>query len=1607
MNEETVRVVCRRITRHDAGKYNIRLVNEFGEDQHEFTVAIKGKSPGTTHQPLHRRYGDDNVTVTWDKPASDGGATITGYLVEKKEVDRRVFKKVQQTSGSKNDCYADELESATKYLFRVAAVNKYGPSEYAEFPVFKTTGKEYVFEDEEEVVVPEEPKIEEERAKVEEPLAEEKLEEKPELVLPEIKAEEASKEKVEKPKEKKLKKKKAEEKVTEEKEQEPEDKAAEKTKSPEDKPDDENLKKKTAEEKVSKVKEPEKPMAEKPEEPEAKKRGKEEEQPKAPEKLVEKKIVKKKVTKKPVEKTPEEVTTEEVSMVKTEEKPITELEKPMAVPEKKVEEKTEVKEPVAEKAREVKEPEKPKEVEQVPDSKAKSPEEKAEEKKLKEKVEEQAPEVKVPEVKEPAKPKDEEKPKGAEEKPAEKKVVKKTVAKKPTEKKPEEEEVSEAKPAEEPAVPEEKSEAKEPEKLFEKKPKEKKLKKEVGEKISEEAPEAKKPSEALQDKAKSESPVEVLVPTEKPAIVKAKTTEEHVAGEETADFDFDIDSLRRRSTEESTVAAIEYKRATRHRQKRAGFVSLPTKEVFALRGDKVILEVELYNEEDQIELSTASLPLLTLESQLNLWTSCATSSSRTSFPRTPAWKLLSHWTSNNILRSSRDESPVEFVAKLDRKTTGDLDQDVKLVAELNHKSDVVEWSKNNEPIEASTHYEMTQENNKVMLTIKNAIYDDNGRYTVTAGDKVDSYTTLEIQGRPVIEKEECQPEPEVTCTFNGVAITADLRTKVDIYGETARLVSRQVTKADTGEYTVKLSNEFGEDTVTFKVDIKDTPAAPQNLHFSEVGHDCVTLHWEKPSHNGGATITAYVIEKKEADRRVFRKVAQTSGTKTHTYVDELEMETTYVFRVAAVNKFGHGVFAEFSEFTTGIPYTTPFMDNAPVISNVANNSCLLEWNKCYEDGRSPIYCYDVFYRKNDGEWVKANLEHVFVLHFTMENLEEEQKYEFKVEATNEAGLKSDSNVVSEALTIAKILEKPKIILPVPSIVITGVDSVTVDWDCPAELEAEENPIVSYTLQYKSEGNAVWTEVTVPQPPVHIDGLKEGVSYVFKVAANNKAGSGEYSEETSPIRVAAHEKPTITKAIKSTSISRKRELRLECHALGEPAPYYIWYKNGKEWIPENDDMEINNEGYMSVLQIHSVSDEDGGEYKCEVVNDHGIDECTAVITITDVRAHFTTSMPEQTEVLEGLNVVFRCEVSDEDAVVHWLKNGRPIPENERFQVEVKGVERKLTILDAKKGDSADYACETSDERSRAQGELVVKEEEPRIKIGPQDQIVDKFSSKVRLTCTSTKPPKTVKWYKNGQDLWEKFGKYSMYVEDDVIYLEIFDFDEKDVGEYKIALSDHDISAPAKLELKVPPKIELSKPLGQELVRNAETDLKIEFKYDGFPKPTVVMTIGDKPIKEIGIMDDFDGQVTVKVQGLKRITSGPIKIIAENEAGKDIVESYLKVLDVPAAPENLYATGVTSNSAKLAWDEPEETELPIEQYIIERKTAETSRWRQIGKVRSDRTSYEAIDLFSDEIYVFRVLAVNEVGKGVASNTVDVITLSEESERSESIKSKTPET
>lgn len=87
-------------------------------------------SPGKPGIPEISEVGGDFVSLSWDKPTSDGGGKIQGYWIEKREVDsERDWMKCNQNLCQPTIFNVPNLIEDRQYEFRIIAVNEAGPSE--------------------------------------------------------------------------------------------------------------------------------------------------------------------------------------------------------------------------------------------------------------------------------------------------------------------------------------------------------------------------------------------------------------------------------------------------------------------------------------------------------------------------------------------------------------------------------------------------------------------------------------------------------------------------------------------------------------------------------------------------------------------------------------------------------------------------------------------------------------------------------------------------------------------------------------------------------------------------------------------------------------------------------------------------------------------------------------------------------------------------------------------------------------------------------------------------------------------------------------------------------------------------------------------------------------------------------------------------------------------------------------------------------------------------------------------------------------------------------------------------------------------------------------
>ena len=78
----------------------------------------------------------------------------------------------------------------------------------------------------------------------------------------------------------------------------------------------------------------------------------------------------------------------------------------------------------------------------------------------------------------------------------------------------------------------------------------------------------------------------------------------------------------------------------------------------------------------------------------------------------------------------------------------------------------------------------------------------------------------------------------------------------------------------------------------------DRPSAPRNLTVTSASGEHVSLQWEHSESDGGAPITGYVIEKRDADRSNWSRVGTATSDRTSYRAGKLFEGTSYVFRVS-------------------------------------------------------------------------------------------------------------------------------------------------------------------------------------------------------------------------------------------------------------------------------------------------------------------------------------------------------------------------------------------------------------------------------------------------------------------------------------------------------------------------------------------------------------------------------------------------------------------------------------------------------------------------------------------------------------------------------------
>lgn len=159
----------------------------------------------------------------------------------------------------------------------------------------------------------------------------------------------------------------------------------------------------------------------------------------------------------------------------------------------------------------------------------------------------------------------------------------------------------------------------------------------------------------------------------------------------------------------------------------------------------------------------------------------------------------------------------------------------------------------------------------------------------------------------------------------------------------------------------------------------------------------------------------------------------------------------------------------------------------------------------------------------------------------------------------------------------------------------------------------------------------------------------------------------------------------------------------------------------------------------------------------------------------------------------------------------------------------------------------------------------------------------------------------------------------------------------------------------------------------------TDYIVEYKLNS--EPTTWTTFADGTSASTG----------ATVTGLTNDLSYNFRVSAVNSVGTGAVSSTataIPALSTPTAPQSLSATNSESGQSTLTWSAPlSDGGASITDYVVEYKlNSEPTTWTTFSDGTSATTGAVVTGLTNGSLYNFRVSAVNSVGTGTVSSTVN---------------------
>uniref|UniRef100_H2YFD6 Titin n=1 Tax=Ciona savignyi TaxID=51511 RepID=H2YFD6_CIOSA len=542
--------------------------------------------------------------------------------------------------------------------------------------------------------------------------------------------------------------------------------------------------------------------------------------------------------------------------------------------------------------------------------------------------------------------------------------------------------------------------------------------------------------------------------------------------------------------------------------------------------------------------------------------------------------------------------------------------------------------------------------------------------------------TCTVSGRPM---------PDITWVRFGKELLSGRKYKMISEGQVNKLNIINCCDEDEGYYSMVAKNNVGSADTEGKLVVEGTPILDnRNLRFKDhVVAKGQTVRIHVP-YTGRPQVQALWTKEGRRFDKSERHEIETTDNYTHFVIKTCDRtKDVGKYLVKLTNAHGHNVYS--------ITVDIQDVPNAPTdveVTDISFNSMVLKWKSPQDDGGAPVSNFIVEKRDIEDEEDKWTLvtSRVAQTSYKVERLIEKHAYYFRISAENllfSKPFETDKPVAAKPPH--DVPQKPTQLL------VSGVSKTgcMLTWKQPKDGGCR---ITNYIVQRRDTKRPRWQRIsddTLTQSVFNVNKLVEGISYEFRIIAENAVGPSDpsdVSEQVVPkndIRISA---PKFAESIRDMVVKPNANVTFSCKVIGQPKPIIKWYKGGREITGCSQYKISEAKGNHYTLVVHNVTVDHEGPYTVRATNQAGSISQTVEMTV-QLPAKINLPKYMMTEAIvcrvhEVVSIKVPIEGKPQPDIT-WSKAGKLVSADGHRQFITASSFTSMTITNADRRDSGFY------------------------------------------------------------------------------------------------------------------------------------------------------------------------------------------------------------------------------------------------------------------------------------------------------------------------------